>query len=293
METGRTVEAIRRARVGLRMPLETEQGSTLYPMAWTLLSLYHRGPDQPLIDTHVLPTAPSELPEIDADSISLPGLEVLRAGFIGRRRFQTRLRRCCLAGESRVLGVWGLGGLGETSTMTRLARILAASHVGGGRWQDRVLALPLQAGRDQHDPFGWLRDTIDAAVRAHALCPADWSERLVAADRHAERPAALARTLLDALGARVLYIDNLESLQVPVGQAGDLHADGLPLAHPGIGAFFQVLTHEVAANATILFTTRYRIPGLAAHWELIPPCSPQGDRVLARAVGSGSLTTPR
>ncbi|HMB53899.1 MAG TPA: CHAT domain-containing protein, partial [Thermoanaerobaculia bacterium] len=153
---GSGVEAVRQARLATRNPIATPEGKVRFPLAWALLALYHRGPDRPLaVPRGALPAAVEEA--LEPEVLQLEGVEVLRHGFIGRRRLLADLRKRRRQRE-RTLGLYGLGGLGKTATMTRLASILTG---GGPGWHQRVLVVPAgerlrpESG-EPDDPFLWL-----------------------------------------------------------------------------------------------------------------------------------------
>lgn len=271
-ETGRTLEAVRRARLAVQDAIDTPDGPRRYPLAWALLALYHRGPDRLLADPgKPLPRRLSD--RLEPQTLDLQGVEHLAHGFIGRRRLLAELRALRHEGE-RVLGLYGLGGLGKTASMTRLASILAG---GGEGWQSRVLVIPageysqaLSAGAG--DPFRWLWARIDQALAGHALRPDDWEARAAAADQSNDPPRYLARLLLEVVAGAVLYVDNAETLQQPAAETAG--TDAVPWASDDLAAFFATLTAEAGGDATILLTTRYRPAATGGAWREITPASP-------------------
>jgi len=268
---GSGIDAVRQARLAIRDPIATPHGKVRYPLAWALLALYHRGPDLPLATPRrELPAAVEEAlrPEV----LKLEGVEVLRHGFIGRRRLLAELRRRRKQGE-RVLGLYGFGGLGKTATMTRLASILTE---GGSGWEKRVLVVPAgqrlspEAG-EADDPFLWLWGRLEKALDDQGGLPEGWQEKVAEAEQTGDRSRRLARLLLSALGERILYVDNAETLQQEEeGRAGDRP---MPWLGDDTAAFFATLCGEVGGRASVLITTRYRPADTPGSWVEIGPCS--------------------
>ena len=268
VETGRTVEAVRRARVSSKRVLDEGGRWAIFPLAWSMLALYHRGPDQKLLDPTLL-KHPSRLSRdvLEPQKIAIEGAEgiaVLEHGFIGRRRVLAELRKRVNLG-TRALGLYGLGGLGKTATMTRLAVVL----VGARQTAKDVIVLPFGAGRSEGGLssrlFAGLHTLVRDIVARHGRCPADWAARMQQIDELRDSDAqaeALARALLVAAHEGVLYLDNLETLQV--------HADGDDPAawrEPAIERFFAALTREVPRSTTILMTSRCRPLGSCGEWS--------------------------
>ncbi|MEM7154993.1 MAG: tetratricopeptide repeat protein [Myxococcota bacterium] len=278
-ETGYTLEAVRQARLRTQQAIDTGKGWARFPLAWTLLSLYHRGPNLPLIDaTKTLPkaTAARLVPEPE----KVQGLDVLGFGFIGRRRLLARLRREWGQNHQRVLGLYGLGGLGKTATMIRLCRVLLSGElVENEQWQDKALVLPLQLvdGQEQlrTEPFAVLRELVDTMVEGHPLCPPDWNERLDAieqADEQSSRGRALAELVLSVCKGGVLYIDNGETMQVERTEM-DGELDKVPWRSEEVAAFFRTVCGARLPETTVLLTTRYRPADTPGWWAPIEPCS--------------------
>lgn len=272
-ETGRTLEAVRRSRLAVQEVVDTPDGPYRFPLGWSLLAVYHRGPDRLLADPgQPLPRQLSD--RLEPKALPLEGVEVLTHGFIGRRRLLAELRALRLDGV-RVLGLYGLGGLGKTATMTRLASLLAG---GGDGWQGKVLVIPggeytraLAAGTGAPDPFRWLWTRFDQSLAGHPLRPKDWDALAAAADQSSDPPRELARLILAVVDGSVLYVDNAETLQQPAAEAaGD--AD-VPWASDDLAAFFATLATEAAGDTTVLVTTRYRPANTGGVWREIPPAS--------------------
>ncbi|MFV8750253.1 tetratricopeptide repeat protein [Nannocystaceae bacterium ST9] len=264
--TERTVEAVRRARLSSKEVLDTPLGFVRYPFAWSMLALYHRGPDRDLVAGKLRQTKQLE-DVLRPERIELAGAEglpVLEHGFIGRRRLLARLRKLRKRGE-RALGLHGLGGLGKTTTMTRFA--LICSEDAGD-----VIALPIgdyveQATRTT--PFVWLLGLVRRVIGKHPRKPADWDARLEALDRAEDRPQALARLLLGLARGGVLYLDNLESMQASAASS----ERGVEWRDEALVGFFACLAREIEGDTTLLMTSRHLPAGECGCWESIPPCS--------------------
>ncbi|HMP38414.1 MAG TPA: tetratricopeptide repeat protein, partial [Phycisphaerales bacterium] len=272
--SGRTLHAVREARRRTQAPIATPEGPRCFPLAWSLLGLYHRGPDAPIADV-TRPLDARQYQALERRPVALHGLQVLTHGFIGRRRLLASLRSD--ASRSRVVGLFGLGGLGKTATMIRLVRILHGSEE--SRIQKEVVVLPLAAGQedrpDRHSAMEWLRARVHAAVEAHPRRPAEWDRLMAAIDKRTtatERGAALAERLLDVARHGTIYIDNAETLQVDLEAAP---ADGrIGWISDETAAFFTALAAGAASHdVTLLVTTRYRPEGMQGLWTEVPPCS--------------------
>lgn len=266
--TGSTLKAVRTARLRSQEAIETEGGWARFPLAWTLLGLYHRGDDIPLLDAKSPPGASLAIDDvIERAPEALHGLEALNHGFIGRRRLLAKMRRHRNDDRHNVLGLYGLGGLGKTATMIRLSRVFAG---GGQGWQERVVALSLQK-RDA--TFAALRESVVEAISRHPARPTDWDDRLKKVeDGSNDRGVSLAQILLSVLANRVLYIDNAETLQVdPRKDAAD--SERVPWCDAEVASFFQTLCSKAPSNVTVLVTTRYRPRDTGGKWVPIEPCT--------------------
>jgi tetratricopeptide (TPR) repeat protein len=266
--TGSTLKAVRVARLRSQEAIEAEGGWARFPLAWTLLGLYHRGDDVPLLDAKSPPDAGLAIDDvIERDPEALHGLEALNHGFIGRRRLLAKMRRHRNDDRHNVLGLYGLGGLGKTATMIRLSRVFAG---GGQGWQERVVALSLQK-RDA--TFAALRESVVEAVSRHPARPTDWDDRLKKVeDGSNDRGVSLAQILLSVLANRVLYIDNAETLQVDPRE-GAADSERVPWCDPEVASFFQTLCSKAPSNVTVLMTTRYRPRDTGGKWVPIEPCT--------------------
>ncbi|MEM9489545.1 MAG: tetratricopeptide repeat protein, partial [Myxococcota bacterium] len=270
LETGSTLRAVQRARMGSVKPLPSGAGHVCFPLAWTLLALYHRGADRRLIEPgKALPRTVSSA--LERVPIALEGIQVLEHGFIGRRKLLAGLRTLRQRDNERVLGLYGLGGLGKTAVMVRLASILAG---GGAHWQRRVVAIPAAELPDSIPPFVWLQQKINEVIARHPACPRDWKQTMVAVDQSDDRPAALARALLSVADASpepmVIYVDNAETVQDLAAVAADQRA---PWCDPAVADFFATLCGVASGSVTVLLTTRYRPSRTPGQWEEIPFCS--------------------
>jgi tetratricopeptide (TPR) repeat protein len=264
--TERTVEAVRRARLSSKDVLDTPLGFVQFPFAWSMLTLYHRGPDRDLVAGKLRQTKQLE-DVLRPERIELAGAEglpVLEHGFIGRRRLLARLRKLRKRGE-RAIGLYGLGGLGKTTTMTRFALVCSESS-------EDVVALPIGDYAEHANrtaPFVWLLGLVKRVIDKHPRKPRDWDQRLEALDSAEARGPALARLLLAVARGGVLYLDNLESLQI--SSASSEH--GVEWRDPTLVELFATLANEVEGDTTILMTSRHLPAGISGCWEPIMPCS--------------------
>lgn len=273
VDTGRTVEAVKRARVQSKQPIDGGLGWAMFPLAWSMLALYHRGPDRKLLDPKSLTKTENRRAHkwLAPERIEIQGarnLPVLQHGFVGRRRVLAELRRRQELG-TRLLGLLGLGGLGKTATMIRLAIVL----VGADKTKQQVIALPIGDRRSSSvvpsQPFAYLAALVHETVAQHPRRPDDWDARMQAIDELVQpeaRADALARALLLAARGGVLYLDNLETLQVHA--SGD---DPAAWREPALTRFFTTLEREVDADTVILMTSRCKPHDTQGEWISLPP----------------------
>jgi tetratricopeptide (TPR) repeat protein len=268
VETGSTFSAVLRARGATRGTIATRSGPRVFPLAWTLIGLYNRGPDRLLCAPYATRTPLPQ--ELQPEAIDLSGVERLEFGFIGRRRLLAQLRKARQQGE-RVLGLYGLGGLGKTAAMTRLCSVFAHAERGDD-WTSRVLVFALAAYRGEGDPAGWLQDLVTSHVKTRGL-DAGWDARLTRIDGAPEPFAALARELLAVTRGLVLYFDNAESLQSEPFTPGER----VPWRSAALTSFFRTMAEEAGrdarADTTVLLTTRYRPGEMPGTWSEVTPCT--------------------
>jgi tetratricopeptide (TPR) repeat protein len=266
---GRTVEAVRVARLVSRDPVETDFGWALFPLAWATLALYHRGEDRRLISGEIERSETLE-DRLAPRAIQFEGtdLQILEHGYIGRRRLFAALRWRRRRQYQRAIGLYGLGGLGKTAAMMRFSMLL----VGAEKVRQDVVAIPAADYKPESTNatgFAWLLARINDVVATHARRPHDWDQRLAKIDESRDRPAALARALLEVASGGVLYLDNLETLQDPA-RSSDA---GAPWCDDSLACFFAVLTSEVDASTTVLMTSRYCPTGSCGKWQELDTCS--------------------
>lgn len=269
VESGHTVDAVRRARIGSKTKLESSYGWLRFPLAWAMLALYHRGDDRKLI---VGERERGKVLEdgLAPEAIRFEGsdLQVLEHGYIGRRRLLAGLRRLRKKAKKRAIGLYGLGGLGKTAAMMRFSMLL----VGTKRVRRDVIAIPARefaAESTNAAGFVWLLDRIKTVIDTHPRKPEDWDRRFADLDESPDRPAALARLMLAIAGGGVIYLDNLETLQ----DAAASSDAGVPWRDERLARFFAVLTSEVDANTTVLMTSRHRPDGGCGWWRELGVCS--------------------
>jgi tetratricopeptide (TPR) repeat protein len=190
------------------------------------------------------------------------GVQRLRFGFVGRRKERAEALRRWRGGERRFV-VLGLGGLGKTTLCAELAPLLARDLKPGGA---RVLALDGRHAGAQPDPILALWQEFQAARSDEA-----WSQTLAGLQEEgltgeALGKAALALTKLE--GGLLLYLDDAESLQVPLGE-GEIGR----FRNPELRAFWDVLLAGTATARTLglLASSRYLPEGTPQEAELHLP----------------------
>ena len=256
------LQAVADTREALSRTLKLPSGLEVrYPLGWAQLAIYHHGEDLPLVKGDQMRPEQSAAP-FDRAKIEVNGLPVLSHGFIGRRRTLHELRKRLKEGQ-KILLLQGLGGLGKTALATRLLKTLAS---------DAADQLILRA-QDAKDVAG-----LERQARQHGgqFGGPDWSAAAeVIAKRHPDDLVAAFEATVRALRARrpglVLYVDNLESLQV------DLDQDGAELTRwrDPLGAAWwaalERLSHGPDAM-TVLASSRYAWQGLRQRfWLKVPP----------------------
>lgn len=252
---GRTARAaVREARQRCRDPLPGT--GTVYPLGWAQLALYHRGADLPT----VLPAtaagvdiggADRERIKERLDSSHGPvGVERLVHGFVGRRSARAEAIRRWQAGQ-RVLVIHGPGGFGKTALCAEVAPILA-SRLGVAK-PVRVVALDGRFAGEREDAVAALWEQVAAFAEGDV-----WNAELARLQKDGITGEALAGAVLALArreGGLLVYLDDAESLQAPVGEGSELGT----WRDAGVKAFWA----RVAAAAGkekgfgILASTRY------------------------------------
>jgi tetratricopeptide (TPR) repeat protein len=219
-------EALRRARRVSAEPHQEQGRSThVYPLGWAQLAFYHRGEDAPT----ALPAGeggpPVDLGEerrriferLDRKGGServegIRGVQRLRFGFVGRRKERADVLRRFRGGERRLV-VLGLGGLGKTALCAELAPLLARELKAGGA---PVLALDGRHAGAQPNPVLALWQEVQAARSGE-----EWSQILARLQKDGLTGAALGQAVAELAkleGGLLVYLDDAESLQVPLGE---------------------------------------------------------------------------
>lgn len=254
LDRGCTVDAVRWARASMGRSLELDGQRVDYPLAWAMLTLYHRGPIRPLGYQSSTPTSPFVSQSLYHRNNPLDGLE---DGFIGRRGLLAELRRVALdPGAPRWIGLYGHAGLGKSATMNRLASILrlhAQRHL-------------VHVGLDE------LSDD-DAPTRFHAL--RDLLAERLEPEAFAMSPEQLARSVVEQTPGALIYLDPLEVLiEVPEGESPRW-------VSPELQRFFEALARALddqrgrrpEHHTLILACARVRPRGYG-HWLAIDTCEP-------------------
>jgi tetratricopeptide (TPR) repeat protein len=269
-------EALRRARrVSAAPHLESGRPSHVYPLGWAHLVLYHRGAD----NATGLPAATGGLPiDLEAErrriferldhqggstrAEGIRGVQRLRFGFVGRRKERAEALRRWRDGERRLV-VLGLGGLGKTALCAELAPLLAREL---GASSARVLALDGRHAGAQPSPVLALWREVEAAHHGEA-----WSRTLAEIQQDGLTGAALARAveeLAKAAGGLLVYLDDAESLQAPLGE------DEIGrFRDPELRHFWELLLEQTATTGSLglLASSRYLPEGTPRSAELHLP----------------------
>ncbi|HKI03611.1 MAG TPA: tetratricopeptide repeat protein [Thermoanaerobaculia bacterium] len=254
-------EALRRARRVSTDPHEERGRSThVYPLGWAQLALYHRGGDVPTALTSGRGEPAVDLEEkrrtferLDREGGServegIRGVQRLRFGFVGRRKERAGAIRRWRRGERRLV-VLGLGGLGKTALCAELAPLLARDLKPGGA---RVLALDGRHAGAQPNPLLALWQEVQSARSGE-----EWSQILAGLQENGLTGEALGKAVTELAkleGGLLVYLDDAESLQVPVGE-GELGC----FRDPELQRFWEVLlaAASTASPIGLLVSSRY------------------------------------
>lgn len=257
-----TLEAAEALRDALRQPVGAE-GRRSYPLGWTQLAIYHRGPDLPL--GRPGPTADEQShPAPRRRLIEVSGLPVLERGFIGQRGVQHELLRRIRGGQ-RLIVLQGLGGLGKTALASQLV-----AHVLAPEPADQLI-LRCRDLKEGSDPVGELRTQAEEHGRVLGL--PGWEERMKDLRNRVSASAAgfgaVVREIWHDRPNLVLYADNAESLQ-----DGPETADSAALGtwKPAAEPWWGEMERLAEDGLLILASTRYGWAGLDSRAHLgIPP----------------------
>jgi tetratricopeptide (TPR) repeat protein len=258
-----TLHAAAEARATLSEPLESGGGRLRYPLGWTQLAVYHRGPDRPL----ALPGTKAKPADVFRRRlIEVSGLPVLEHGFVGRRGLQHEIRRRVERDGQRLIVLQGLGGLGKTALASQLLSRSFAPDV-----RDQLI-LRGRGLDEEPDPIAALRSQAEEHGKVHRL--PQWEERLKRLREEVPEPAAgFAATIGELRRDRpgfVLYVDNAESLQ-DGPQTGDPGAIGS--WQPAAAGWWAEM-EKLARDGLVLVSTRYGWKGLApGAWVPVGPMS--------------------
>ncbi len=203
-----------------------------HPFAWAQLVFYHRGPEWPL----------STMPDAGRREISrvlkrsfegFGDRRVLRAGFIGRRTEQHKIRKQLRAG-ARVFVFQGLGGLGKSTLSQKILPWLTDDAA-------NVCTIWCQ---EVEKSEGTRADTLVTQLLAYSRkrFGLDWEQVVQQVDQGAGDDPALRflnflHILVQNAPSLVLYLDNLESLLIgPEDGAQDVFGQW---AEPALQAIWQ------------------------------------------------------
>ncbi len=256
------LQAVAEARASLDAPLDLDERRFRFPLGWTQLAVYHRGPDLPL----AVPSRPGPLVRF-REPLEVSGLPVLRFGFIGRRALLHRVRRRVKDGQ-RLIVLQGLGGLGKTALASHLLTRVFASDP-----RDQLI-LRCQGLESDSDPIAKLRAQAEDFGRL-LLEIAGWDEEVKKLQEDQKDSAlgfaAVVRRLRQTRPSLVLYADNVETLQVGPG-TDDPRALGS--WRPEAAGWWREM-ERLAQEGLVLASTRYAWEGLKRDaWIPIEPMSP-------------------
>jgi tetratricopeptide (TPR) repeat protein len=266
-------EALRRARRVSTEPHQEQGRSThVYPLGWAQIAFYHRGKDVATALKTSKEEASVDLGEekrriferLDKKGGSqrvergIRGVQRLRFGFVGRRKERATALRRWRRGE-RQLVVLGLGGLGKTALCTELAPLLAGDAP--------ILALDGRHAGAQPNPVLALWQEVQAAASGDA-----WSQALAELQKEGVTGDALGRAIVllaQSAGGLLVYLDDAESLQVPLGE-GEIGR----FRDPDLQRFWEILLEATSMEGPLglLVSSRYLPEGTSRSAEL--PLSP-------------------
>ena len=247
------LHAVKQARAQLSESHTHADQRYHYPLGWAQLAVYLRGPDRPLTATPQKPSSAVPVPSrLAREVVEVSGLPVLEHGFIGRRGLQHEVRRKLKEGQ-RLFVLQGLGGLGKTALASQiLCNVLT---------RDRADQLILRAG-DSLD-LARLRRQAEEHGNTHGLV--DWADEVQSLlERHPDPIEGFAQTVLALHAHRpglVLYVDNMEDLQLGPGGAAELEPGALGTWRPGVERWWATI-ESLSRHVLVLASTRYLWNGL-------------------------------
>lgn len=227
------LQAAHEARASLIDPFEQDGERFFFPLGWTQLAVYHRGPDRPIARGgprrgRALP------PRLRRRTEERNGLPVLVHGFVGHRGLQHEVLRRVRRGE-RLIVLQGPGGGGKTALACHiLTRTLAPEPA------DQLL-LRTRALDEVPDPLLELRLQAEEHGRKHALPTL--------------AGGTLTRTVRALQAARpslAVYLDRVDLLQAGPG------TDSAPESwRPGAEAVWGELEALAAEGVPVIVSTRF------------------------------------
>jgi tetratricopeptide (TPR) repeat protein len=263
LASGRTtLQAADAARRVLCAVAPPHAGRPYYPLAWSQLAVYHRGPDRPLC---LRGRGLRNRERMRSRTLQVNRLPVLEQGFIGRRGLLYEILRRIQKGQSLIV-LQGLGGMGKTALASHLlTRFLAPES-------SRRLVLACQGLERMAEPLHELRTQAEEHGSLHRFH--QWAEKICELRQKFPEPTRgfveVIRELRRERPDLVIYIDNAESLQ-----GGPLTDQPQALGNwrPGVEEWWrhlQILSEE--AHEPILISTRYGWEGLASRvWIGVGP----------------------
>ena len=238
---------------------EADNATDTHPFAWAQLVFYRRGPEWPLS----VPAPAGKRTIARKLTRKFQGFgdrKILKAGFVGRRLEQHKIRRRLRDGR-RVLVLQGLGGLGKSTLAQRVLPWLTEDET-------KVCTL-------------WCQETVDEEDQAEALVAQllqycrgrfglGWEGVVqqvdqIAGDNSAKRFVFFLQALIENSPGQVLYFDNLESLLVGPEDTDDAQVFG-EWADPALETIWQT-ADQIASQTQELYliaSCRYRNSSFSA-----------------------------
>jgi len=237
------LQAAHEARASLIDAFEIEDEKHVYPLGWTQLAVYHRGPDRPM----ALPRKAGRAlpPRFRRRREDWGCVQALVHGFIGRRGLQHEVLRRIRDGE-RLIVLYGPGGLGKTVLACQILRRGLAREP-----SDRLVLCP-RSGEDAD--LSDLRSQVELHRKRHGMT-AHFSERKLedqpTGPGMANAFSAEIRALQRSRPGLVVYVDRLDAVEQEAGEQNG--------STPMTDALWQQL-RALSEEGTLVFVTTRILP---------------------------------